>query len=100
MDKLDLILAELREIKQEQKEIKQEQKEFREELLSFAAKQANMEIELERHGELLQQLIQIIGVTNAKLERLDLINAEIAVLKDEVFQNKRDIYLLKMNAKS
>jgi len=41
-----------------------------------------------------------INVTNAKLERFDLINAEIAVLKDEEFQNKRDIYLLKMNVKS
>ncbi len=96
MDKLDLILKELKEMKNEVNGMKTEQSEMRNEIKDIKTEQ-------QRHGDMLHQLISVVANTNTKLESMneeftksfDTLENDIGVLVEEAFKNKAELRRLK-----
>lgn len=66
--KLDLILSELKKVSEQVTEVNERVTEVNERVTAVSERVTKIETEQQRHGEHIQQLIQIVGATNHNLK--------------------------------
>lgn len=101
-EKLDLILKELREVKQEQKEMRQEQQGMKQELQDMKLQMNNRFDTLEANFALVNEKVNVMDQTldgvheqEAKnAEKIKLMQADIKQLKDTQERQEKTIDLL------